>query len=81
MREPIHLSDGGVLRDYVRRWDLAPSVGYYGYAAPGSATSAAVWVIFKLTNDSSGNPSLEQTVGGIVAATAIWDNRAALSYS
>ena len=81
MREPLYLSDGGVLRSYVRRWDIAASTIYHGFAVPGSATSAGVWVIFKITNDASGNPSLEQTVGGIVQPNSIWDNRASLSYS
>lgn len=54
---------------------------YIGLAALGSAKSAAVWQIRKLTYDGSGNPTDVQYANGAQAFDAIWDNRTSLSYS
>ena len=54
---------------------------YIGIATAGSATSAASWQIRKLTYDANNNPTSILYAGGSIAFTAIWDNRAALSYS
>lgn len=57
------------------------NVIYIGKAAQGSATSAAVWLIRKLTYDGSNNCTNIQFANGSSAYNAIWDNRASLSYS
>lgn len=54
---------------------------YIGLAVPGTATSTAAWQIRKLTFDGSNNVTSILFAGGSFAYTAIWDNRAALSYS
>jgi hypothetical protein len=59
---------------------------YKGWARIGSATSAAVWKIQKLTYDASGNIltiTWPQTTAGIATSEYqfIWDNRASLTYS
>ena len=54
---------------------------YLGYAAPGSATSAASWAIKKITYDGSNQATDIQWAGGSAAFTKIWDNRAGYSYS
>lgn len=56
------------------------TVIYRGEAALGTATSAPGWRIQKITTDAAGNVlSVLYAAGG--AATAVWDNRAALSYA
>lgn len=54
---------------------------YLGYAAPGSATSSAVWAIKKITYDGSNNATDIQWAGGAASFVNIWDNRAGYSYS
>jgi hypothetical protein len=51
---------------------------YVGKAEEGSATSAAVWQIKKLTWDANDNPTRIQFASDKDSFTAIWDNRAAL---
>jgi len=53
---------------------------YIGKAAPGSATSAAVWQISKLTY-SNDDVTDVKWAGGSLNFTNIFDNRASLSYS
>lgn len=53
------------------------SVNYIGTAPSGTATSAALWTIKKITFDVSGNP-LETTWSSNMA---IWDNRASELYT
>lgn len=53
---------------------------YEGWAGPGVATSAAGWCIRKYTYDGS-NMTAVQHAGGTTTMTAIWDNRASLTYS
>jgi len=53
---------------------------YVGRAAPGSSKASAVWQIRKLTYSGT-NPTDYQYANGSTAFNAVWDNRAALSYS
>lgn len=52
---------------------------YVGLAPPGSATSAAVWQIKKLTYSGSNPTATQWAAGG--AFTQVWDNRASLTYA
>ncbi len=54
---------------------------YEGYAAPGTATSAAAWQIVKYTYDGSDNRLTTKFAGGTNDYNQVWDNRASLSYS
>ncbi|CAB5218675.1 hypothetical protein UFOVP211_53 [uncultured Caudovirales phage] len=56
-----------------RLHSFASPYDYNGHAAQGSATSAAVWTITRLTLASNGT-----TTKGV--ATGSWDNRASLTY-
>jgi len=47
---------------------------YVGFASPGSATSAAVWQIMKITYDGNSNPTAKQYAGGTAGFSQIWDN-------
>lgn len=62
-------------------WSGGTNPIYIGFALPGSATSADVWQIRKLTWDGSNNPTAIQLADGSSNYNAIWDNRAALTYS
>lgn len=54
---------------------------YVGYAAPGTADSAAAWMIAKHTYDSSGNVTAVRFAGGAAEYDQVWDDRASLSYA
>ena len=54
---------------------------YIGRAKIGSATSAAVWQIKKVTYDSAGDVTNIQNAGGDQLFDNIWDNRTGDSYS
>jgi YD repeat-containing protein len=54
---------------------------YVGYAAPGTADSAAGWMICKYTYDSSGNVTAARFAGGAADYDQVWDDRASLSYA
>ncbi len=54
---------------------------YEGYAAPGTAVTAAAWQIVKHTYDGSDNRLTTKFAGGTNDYNQVWDNRAALSYS
>lgn len=54
-------------------------VTYYGFAAAGTATSAASWKIAKET--VSGVSTTLLFADGDVNFNNVWDNRASLSYS
>lgn len=56
----------------------ASPILYLGQAAPGSATSAAVWRIQKI-NTTSGVAIT--WADGAATFTQVWDNRASLTYS
>jgi len=74
--QPTGFADHIVQLDY----DGSDNVIYYGLASPGSATSAAVWQIKKLTYAGSNLTSMRWANGAKTFAN-VWDNRAALSYS
>lgn len=59
--------------------DPGTGTSYVGQAAFGSATSAAVWRISRMTD--SGSLTTIEYADGDVSFDNIWDNRAALSYS
>lgn len=59
--------------------EASASVIYVGKAAIGSATSAAVWRISKIT--TSGTVTQIMWADGDTASDNVWDNRASLSYS
>lgn len=52
---------------------------YVGKAAPGSATSSAVWSIAKYTYVGTSLSSITYAGGG--AFNQVWDNRAGLTYA
>lgn len=54
---------------------------YVGRAAPDSATSAAVWQILRITEDSSAGTTATAYADGNTNFDNVWDNRASLSYS
>jgi hypothetical protein len=54
---------------------------YIGFAAPGTATSAASWAIQLLGYDANDAINSVTWAGGSIAFTNIWDNRAGLNYS
>lgn len=54
---------------------------YIGVAAPGTATSDALWQIKKLTYDGNNNPTNILAANGTTEFSQVWDNRASLSYS
>lgn len=62
-------------------YDGSNNLIYIGYAVSGTAKSAASWLIKKLTYDGSSNLTDIQLEGGNTGFDAVWDNRAALSYS
>jgi len=62
-------------------YDASSNPIYTGFAAPGSATSAAVWRIKKITYDASDNPTAVEWPNGDTEFKYIWDNRASLTYS
>lgn len=53
---------------------------YAGKAAAGSATSAGVWQVFRMTNGAGGDLTIEWADGDCEFDN-VWDNRASLSYS
>lgn len=57
------------------------SIEYWGYAQPGTVTSAAAWKIIKITKDASGVMIRKRFAGGSPSYSFIYDNRTALSYS
>lgn len=65
-------------------YDANGNIEYVGFAAPGTATSAASWMIMKLTWALS--PVFYETTqvdfaDGVSTYTKIWDNRATYTYS
>jgi hypothetical protein len=59
--------------------DVGGNISYLGEAAPGSATSAAVWRIRHL--DMSSGDLAVTWAGGSDSFTNIWNNRLSLTYS
>ena len=66
-------------RDQATRLDDTGTVTYVGKADPGSATSAAVWSIFRMTE--TGDDLVIEWADGDANPDNIWDNRASLTYS
>ena len=63
--------------------EASTTVTYIGYAEFGVATSAAKWMIKKITATSATAPQGVITTGyatGFKNSVQIWDNRAALTY-
>ncbi len=61
-------------------YDVNGNVEYAGYAAPGAATDAAVWMIKKFIYDT-GNVTEILFADGDAYADNVWDDYASLSYS
>ena len=55
-------------------------IEYIGYASPGSASSAAVWKIIKMTYDGSGRQTDLQFADGSRNFDKIWDSKAGYTY-
>lgn len=75
---PVTIVDGGAGGGVSKSlYDIGNTEIYIGTAAQGTASSAAAWLIKKVTLDLSGNP-----VSSLYSSdTAIWDNRLTESYS
>jgi len=70
---------GAPLSGYDQKLDtVSPSLSYFGEAAPGSATSDAVWRIRRIT--TTGNDLDVDWAGGSASFTHKWDDRLTLSY-
>jgi hypothetical protein len=75
--------EGGKVAEYTTEIDQdasTPTLAYVGRAFPGSAKSAAVWQIRKLTFGADGDLGTTWADGN-AAFDNIWDDRASLSYS
>jgi hypothetical protein len=72
-----HVTIESVFTNYID--EISASLAYYGTAAPGSATSAAVWRIMR--KDVAGTLTRYLFADGNANCDNIWDNRASLSYS
>lgn len=60
-------------------WNAAGTTCYIGWAAPGTATSAAAWRMKKLS--LSGDDVTTEWADGDADYDNVWDNRSSLSYS
>lgn len=76
----LKVSNDGTLTlgDYALQIAIAGNVYYIGEAAPGSATSGAVWRVRKL--DKSSGVDLKWADGN-ANFDNVWDNYSSLSYS
>ena len=54
---------------------------YWGFAAPGSATSAAVWKIYVIDLNSDGRDTGKRWANASPAYAFIWNNRTSITYS
>ena len=64
--------------------EASTTVTYVGYAQSGVATSAASWMIKKITMASATTPHGVITIayaGSYNSKTNVWDDRASLSYT
>lgn len=66
---------------YVAAGNGVGQAEYIGLALPGSNKSAPIWLIKKLTYDSSNRVTDIQFAGGAFAFNQVWDDRASLSFS
>ena len=65
----------------VPRLDQASdTIMYLGKAVPNADTSAAVWIIYRITTDAGGGLVTEMADGD-AKPDNVWDDRASLSYS
>jgi len=62
-------------------YDADGNVIYIGRADIGTATTAALWQIRKMTYSAAGDLLTIQFAKGDDGYTNIWDNRASLAYS
>ena len=62
-------------------YDASNNPIYIGTAPQGSAKSATVWQIRKLTYDASNNVTDVQYAGGSTAHNLVWNSRASYSYT
>lgn len=58
--------------------DASATVSYYGFAAPGTATTAATWRIMR--KSVSGNVTSYRYADGTDTFIKVWDNRASYTY-
>ncbi|TXH08947.1 MAG: hypothetical protein E6R04_09640 [Spirochaetes bacterium] len=70
---------GGTLDEAKRVDNVGDAVWYHGWAAIGTATSAASWKICKVT--LTGDDAATTWADGNADYDNVWDNRASLSYS
>lgn len=61
-------------------YDSASKIIFLGFAIPGTATSAASWLIKSFTYDGD-NTTAILFANGSTAFDQVWDDRAGLSYS
>ncbi len=79
LTNPLQAQDAGnwtQLLDY----DADGNVIYHGKAIPGTASSAAAWQIKKFAY-TAGNLTAITFANGSADYSAVWDDRASLSYS
>lgn len=62
-------------------YNATGSPTYVGWALPGTADSAAAWLIAKITYDGSGNFLTLRYANGVLQYNQVWNDRAALSYA
>ena len=69
--------------EYISQMDFAgtSSLIYFGLAIPGSSIADGVWQIRKFSYDGLNNLSSMLYANGALNFDAIWNSRAALSYS
>ena len=66
---------------YRAAYDASGNVLYEGWADPGTASSAATWIIAKHTYDANNRITLTEWAGTPTASfTATWDNRTTETY-
>jgi len=74
------LYEASKVTEYASQYDyIDATTSYLGEALPGSAGSAAVWRIRKLT--IAGSDVATTWADGNAAFSKIWDDRLSLSYS
>ena len=60
---------------------VSPTLWYIGSSGSGTATSAALWQISRLTFDGSGNITSQKWADGNSNLDNVWDDRASLTYT
>ena len=68
-----------VTKYIVKVEEASATITYVGYAAPGTATSGALWRIMRI--DTSALAADVLYAGGDTNFDNVWDDRAGLSYS